>query len=88
MTVVFGITLAMVSVAGLLTVARLALGPTALDRIVALDVLVTLTIAAASVGIAALRESAPLAVLVVLALLAFVGSVTAAHLIEKREGMR
>lgn len=88
MTVVYVIVLAMVSVAGLLTVARLSLGPAALDRIVALDVLVTLTIAATSVGIAARRETAPLPVLIVLALLAFVGSVTAAHLVEKREGMR
>jgi multicomponent Na+:H+ antiporter subunit F len=87
-TVVFGIALAMVSVAGVLTMVRLVRGPAALDRIVALDVLVTLTIAAGSVGIAALRQTAPLTVLLVLALLAFVGSVTAAHLVEKREGMR
>ncbi len=88
MNTVFGIALAMVSLAGALTVVRLARGPAALDRIVALDVLVTLVIAGTAVGIAAQHETAPLPVLVVLALLAFVGSVTAAHLIEKREGMR
>lgn len=88
MNVVFGIVLAMVSVAGVLTTVRLVRGPAALDRIVAVDVLVTLIIAGAAVGVAARRETAALPVLVVVALLAFVSSVTAAHLIEKREGMR
>lgn len=88
MNVVYGIALAMLSVAGALTTVRLVRGPAALDRIVSLDVLVTLIVAAAAVGIAARQESAALPVLVVVALLAFVGSVTAAHLIEKREGMR
>ena len=44
MTVVYGAALAMVSVAGLLTVARLVRGPAALDRIIALDVLVGMVI--------------------------------------------
>lgn len=88
MSVVFGISLALVALAAVLTVIRLVRGPAALDRIVALDVLVILIVAGTAVGIAARKDPAPLPVLVVLALLAFIGSVTAAHLIEKREGMR
>jgi multicomponent Na+:H+ antiporter subunit F len=86
--VVFGITLTMVSVAGLLTTVRLLRGPGALDRIVALDMLVTLIVAGAATGIAVRQETTGLPVLVVLALLAFVGTVTAAYLVERREGMR
>ncbi|MDT0378283.1 monovalent cation/H+ antiporter complex subunit F [Streptomyces sp. DSM 42041] len=88
MNVVFAVTLTMVSVAGLLTTVRLLRGPGALDRIVALDMLVTLIVAGAATGIAARRETTSLPVLVVLALLAFVGTVTAAYLVERREGMR
>ncbi|MGC9540516.1 monovalent cation/H+ antiporter complex subunit F [Streptomyces sp. UG1] len=88
MTVLYGTTLTMVAAAGLLTLLRLLAGPGALDRIMALDVVTTLILAGIAVGMAAREDSTPLPVLVVLALLAFIGSVTAAHLIEKREGMR
>ncbi|MCF6525573.1 monovalent cation/H+ antiporter complex subunit F [Streptomyces sp. JJ36] len=85
---VYGTTLALVSLAGVLTTVRLTRGPSALDRIIALDMLVTLIVAGTAVGMAARQDATPMPVLVVLALLAFIGSVTAAHLVEKREGMR
>ncbi|WAX77561.1 monovalent cation/H+ antiporter complex subunit F [Streptomyces sp. KMM 9044] len=88
MTVVYTATLAVVSVAGLLTLLRLVRGPDALNRIVALDVLLTMIIAGAAVGMVLRGDTTPLPVLVVLALLAFTGSVTAAHLVEKRAGLR
>ncbi|GAA2286537.1 cation:proton antiporter [Streptomyces ruber] len=88
MTLLYGITLAMIVAAALLTLVRLLRGPRALDRIMALDVLVTMVIAATAVGMTARDDTTAVPVLVVLALLAFIGSVTAAHLIEKREGMR
>ncbi|MEI7033396.1 monovalent cation/H+ antiporter complex subunit F [Streptomyces pratensis] len=88
MTILYGATLAVLAAAGLLTLLRLVRGPLGLDRIMALDVLVTMAIAAIAVGGVARDETTGVPVLVVLALLAFVGSVTAAHLIEKRAGMR
>ncbi|THA24017.1 sodium:proton antiporter [Streptomyces sp. RKND-216] len=88
MNLVFQITLTMVAVTGLLTTVRLLRGPGVLSRIIALDILVTLIVAGAATGIAARRDVTALPVLVVLALLAFVGTVTAAHLVERREGMR
>ena len=88
MNTVHGATLAVIAAAGLLTLLRLVRGPRALDRIMALDVLVTLAIAAIAVGMTTRDDTTAVPVLVVLALLAFIGSVTAAHLIEKREGMR
>ncbi|MER5217936.1 monovalent cation/H+ antiporter complex subunit F [Streptomyces sp. NPDC002838] len=88
MTILYGITLALVAAAGLLTLLRLVRGPSALDRIMALDVLVTMVIAGTAVGMTLREDTTSLPVLLVLALLAFIGSVTAAHLIEKREGMR
>ncbi|MFB8778514.1 monovalent cation/H+ antiporter complex subunit F [Streptomyces albogriseolus] len=88
MTILYGATLAVIAAAGLLTLLRLVRGPLALDRIMALDVLVTMTIAATAVGSVARDDTTAVPVLVVLALLAFIGSVTAAHLVEKREGMR
>lgn len=88
MTYVYGTTLVMVVVAGLLTLVRLLRGPRALDRITALDVLVTMVIGGTAVGMTVRGDTTAVPVLVVLALLAFIGSMTAAHLIEKREGMR
>ncbi|MFE4053562.1 monovalent cation/H+ antiporter complex subunit F [Streptomyces sp. YIM B13518] len=88
MTLLYGITLTVIAVSGIVTLLRLVRGPLALDRIMALDVLVTMTIAATAVGSVARDDTTAIPVLVVLALLAFIGSVTAAHLIEKREGMR
>ncbi|MFF9219218.1 monovalent cation/H+ antiporter complex subunit F [Streptomyces viridosporus] len=88
MTHLYSVTLGVLVVAGLLTLVRLVHGPRALDRIVALDVIVTMVIAGTAVGMALRDDSTALPVLVVLALLAFIGSVTAAHLVEKRKGMR
>ncbi|WP_338899617.1 monovalent cation/H+ antiporter complex subunit F [Streptomyces sp. TG1A-60] len=88
MTVLYDATLAVVAAAGLLTLVRLLRGPRTLDRILALDVLVTMVIAGTAVAMALREDTTALPVLVVLALLAFTGTVTAAHLVEKREGMR
>ncbi|UYQ60578.1 monovalent cation/H+ antiporter complex subunit F [Streptomyces peucetius] len=88
MSIVFTTALAMITAAALLTLFRLLRGPAALDRIVALDVLVTLVIAGTAVHAAARADPTPLPVLLVLALLAFIGSIAAAHLVEEREHMR
>jgi multicomponent Na+:H+ antiporter subunit F len=84
MGVVYGLTLALLCVAGLLTLVRIARGPTDLDRVVAIDVLVVLIVAGATVEIAMRRENWNLALIGSVTLLGFLGSVAAARLIELR----
>lgn len=84
MTVVFAIVLAMLCAAGVLTVVRMLRGPDTLDRIAALDVFVVLIVAAAAVYVAWYREGSNVPLLAAVALLGFVGSSTAARLVERR----
>jgi multicomponent Na+:H+ antiporter subunit F len=66
-------------VAALLLVIRIALGPTMLDRVVALDVLVAVVICGLALEAAVHQHTTTLPILVVLSLLGFVGSVTVAR---------
>ncbi|ONH26558.1 monovalent cation/H+ antiporter complex subunit F [Pseudofrankia asymbiotica] len=84
MQVVYTITLGMVTAAGLLTLVRVVRGPTELDRVVALDVLVVLILTAVTVEVARLDEGFNLALLGSVALLGFLGAATAARLVELR----
>ena len=79
MTVVLAVCVAMLTVAALLLVARIALGPTMLDRVVALDVLVAVVICGLALEAAIHRHTTTLPVLGVLSLLGFVGSVSVAR---------
>ncbi|QJY50214.1 monovalent cation/H+ antiporter complex subunit F [Pseudonocardia broussonetiae] len=88
MTVVYAIVLAMLCVAGVLTLWRLFRGPDTLDRIAALDVFVVLIVAATAVYVAFYADGSNIPLLVAFALLAFVGSATAARLAERRERHR
>ena len=65
--------------AAVLLVMRIALGPTMLDRVVALDVLVATLICGLGVEAAVNRHSTTLPVLLVLSLVGFVGSVSMAR---------
>ncbi|MDT0342327.1 monovalent cation/H+ antiporter complex subunit F [Streptomyces litchfieldiae] len=88
MNEVYTVTAVLLSAAALLTVVRLVRGPSVLDRIVALDVLVTLIVTGIAVRVAAHDVGTSVPLLLVLALLGFIGSITAAHLVEEREDMR
>lgn len=88
MTAVFVTTFAMLCVAGILTVVRLLRGRSTLDRIVALDVFVTLIVAATSVGMGWYSDGSNIALAAAFALLAFTGSVSAARLVGRRERYR
>lgn len=88
MTWVFLVTLAILAVAGLLVLIRLVGGRTTLDRIVSVDVLVTLIVAATCVDMGRQQDGSNIALLVAFALLAFIGSVSAARLIERKEPYR
>ena len=79
MNAVIVICVGMLGVAALLLVLRISLGPTMLDRVVALDVLVAVMICGLALEAAVHRHTTTLPVLVVLSLLGFVGSVSIAR---------
>jgi multicomponent Na+:H+ antiporter subunit F len=79
MTVVLAICVGMLGIAALLLVVRISLGPTTLDRVVALDVLVAVTICGLAIEAAMNRHTTTLPILVVLSLVGFVGSVSVAR---------
>ncbi|KAA5833756.1 monovalent cation/H+ antiporter complex subunit F [Saccharopolyspora hirsuta] len=85
---VFLVTFGLLCVAGLLVLVRLILGRTTLDRIVAVDVFVTMIIAGTCVSMGWLQDGSNIALLAAFALLAFIGSVSAARLVEKKEPYR
>jgi multicomponent Na+:H+ antiporter subunit F len=79
MSVVLAVCVAMLGVAALLLVIRIAQGPTMLDRVVALDVLVSVVICGLALEAAVNRHATTLPILGVLSLLGFVGSVSIAR---------
>jgi len=79
MSVVLAICVAMLGIAALLLVIRISRGPTMLDRVVALDVLVAVVICGLALEAAVNRHGTTLPILGVLSLLGFVGSVTIAR---------
>ena len=79
MSAVLAICVAMLGAAALLLVIRISRGPTMLDRVVALDVLVSVVICGLSLEAAVNRHATTLPILGVLSLLGFVGSVSVAR---------
>lgn len=79
MTVVLLSCAAMLLAAAVCTVARMTIGPTVLDRAVALDMFVAIGIGALAVAAAHNRHSTTLPILLVLTILGFVGSVSVAR---------
>jgi multicomponent Na+:H+ antiporter subunit F len=79
MDVVAVIAYALLGSGALLALARLAMGPSLLDRVVATDTLLVIISAGLAVHAALTRDPTVVPVLVVVALLAFVGSVSIAR---------
>lgn len=79
MNAVLVFSVGVLGVAALLLVVRIALGPTMLDRVVALDVLVAVIICGLALEAAVHRHTTTLPILVVLSVLGFVGSVSIAR---------
>ena len=75
----------MLALAAVLTVARLSLGPSSLDRVVAADVLVAVVIAALGLEAIVNDHSTTLPVMLVLSLLGFAGSVSIARFVADRD---
>jgi multicomponent Na+:H+ antiporter subunit F len=85
MNVVYLISLLGLAVAGAMMLLRLLRGPSASDRIVALDTVLLVVVAVVAVEVARLGDRAYAGVLVVVSLLAFVGTTTVARFLERRE---
>ncbi|GAA1917817.1 monovalent cation/H+ antiporter complex subunit F [Nocardioides hwasunensis] len=85
MTIVLVIAAAMLLVAAALLLVRMTLGPTILDRSVALDVLVAVTVSTIGLLIAHTRVTYALPVLVVLAAFGMVGAVSVARYASRSE---
>lgn len=79
MNAVLVVCVGVLGVAALLLVTRISMGPTMLDRVVALDVLVAVIICGLALEAAVHRHTTTLSILVVLSLLGFVGSVSVAR---------
>lgn len=79
MNVVMMISLAILGLAALLLTARMTMGPTMLDRTVALDVLIAVLICGIGIEAALNKHTFTLPILLVLTLLGFVGSVSIAR---------
>lgn len=84
MTVVVGICLVVLALSASLVVVRMTLGPTTLDRAIALDVVVAILICAIAIEAAVNRHTTTLPVLLVLTLVGFVGSVSVARFTRGR----
>lgn len=83
MTVVLVLAGLMLTAATVLLLVRISRGPTMLDRIAALDVLVAVLISGLALEAAVNHHTTTLPILVVLALVGFVGSVSVARFQEE-----
>jgi multicomponent Na+:H+ antiporter subunit F len=84
MTVIALISGTMLGIAAVITGLRLLMGPTTLDRVVAMDMLVAIILCSIATVVALTADASPLPVLVVVALLGFVGSASIARLLGPR----
>jgi multicomponent Na+:H+ antiporter subunit F len=78
-TAVVAVCAGLLAVAALLLIIRIALGPTMLDRVVALDVLLAVIICGLAIEAAVNRHLTTVPILVAISLLGFVGSVSIAR---------
>lgn len=81
MNTVFIICGALISIAAVCALIRVAIGPTTLNRAIALDMFVAMAIAGLGLYSAITRTTTVIPVLVVLALIGFVGSVSIARFV-------
>jgi multicomponent Na+:H+ antiporter subunit F len=84
-TTIIGICLGGLTLAGALFLLRMLRGPTLADRVIALDALLVTLVSGIGGLVALTRRAIFLDVLVVVSLVAFVGTVSVARFIERRE---
>ena len=83
--VMVGLGAALLAAAACLTVARMARGPSSLDRVVAADVLVAVVIATLAAEAIVNDHATTLPVMLVLSLLGFAGAVSIARFVAERD---
>ena len=83
MTIVLGISLAMLGVAAALVLVRLYTGPSNLDRIVAAEILLVIVIAGVALESARQRTTTYLPLLMILGLVGFVGGVAVTRFMSR-----
>ncbi len=81
MSVVLTVVVVLLGAAAAITVLRLLLGPSVLDRMVALEMLLSIVLCGLATFAAITLDSSSVPVLVVVSLLGFVGSVSIARLL-------
>lgn len=84
MDVVLSGCLVVLGLSAVLLVIRMTLGPTTLDRAIALDAIVTILICALALEAAINQHTTSLPILLVLTMMGFVGSVTVARFTRGR----
>ncbi|HMR19358.1 MAG TPA: monovalent cation/H+ antiporter complex subunit F [Sphingobacterium sp.] len=77
--------LPILAISVILTFIRLAKGPTVVDRVIALDLIITIGIGIITVFTIRSHQKVLLDVAIILALIAFLGTVAFSHYIEKQE---
>lgn len=85
MTIILGIALGLLLAAGGLVLVRVARGPTNLDRALSLDVMIVIVTGILATQIVRSEDASTLPVLVVFSLTGFVGSVSVARFMGRRE---
>jgi len=85
MPVVLAVTAAVLSLAAAGAIIRIGRGPSLLDRVLAIDVLLAIVGAALSIDMAVNRHLNNLMLLVSISLIGFVGSVTVARFVADRK---
>lgn len=87
MSVVLAVCGVVLGIAATLTVVRVTLGPTTLDRAIALEVLVAILIVGIGLEAAVHQHQTTLPILLVLTTVGFVGSVSIARFAQRRGGV-
>jgi multicomponent Na+:H+ antiporter subunit F len=82
-TVLTWLTGALLTVSALLTLIRIIIGPSVLDRVVATDVLVSIVVCSLGAQVALNPGSATLPILISLSLVGFMGSVAVARFVAR-----
>lgn len=84
MTIVLTVCGVLLAASSLLCLARLIMGPTLADRVIALDALLIVVVIAIGVWTAGTGRGTYVEALLVVALMAFIGTTTVARFIERR----
>ena len=85
MTIILAIALALLFAAGGLALVRVAQGPTNLDRALSLDVIIVIITGILATQIVRSNDASSLPILIVFSLTGFVGSVSVARFMGRKE---